>query len=276
MSNAIGLFDSGAGGLSVLKKAIDRIHNKNFVYLGDTKRMPYGVRSPEEIKNFTIEAMGFLQDKGVDLSVIACNTATCHGLDASQNRYDYPILGIISWGSIDSVKVTHNRKIALIGTESTVKSKVYDNTIKSLDSGIELRSIACPDLVLAVERGEFEEKHMEKIIRNHLNEFGDFDYDTIILGCTHFPVVKDSFKKIYKKDNRNVKIINPAHLSIERAMEILSIEKDNEPIDNRTIDFYITGDVEAFKHTFNQVLDLNGFKLSFHQVDLSSFDKYLK
>lgn len=276
MSNSIGLFDSGTGGLSVLKNAIKKIHNKNFVYLGDTGRMPYGVRKPEEIRDFTIEAMGFLQDKDVDLSVIACNTATVHGLKASQEKYDYPILGIISWGSLDSVEMTHNRKIALIGTESTVNSKVYDNTIKGLDPRIEVKSIACQDLVLPIERGEFDEAHMERLIRNHLEEFGDFDYDTIILGCTHFPIVKKSFKNIYKKDNRNVRIINPAYLSIKKTMEILDIEDDNEPLDERTIDFYLTGDIDMFKHTLDQYLDLSEFKVSFNQVDTKDLNKYLK
>lgn len=276
MSNSIGLFDSGTGGLSVLKNAIKKIHNKNFVYLGDTRRMPYGIKKPEEIRDYTLEAMGFLRDKGVDLSVIACNTATVHGLDASVEKYDYPILGIISWASLDSVEVTHNRKIALIGTESTVNSKVYDNTIKSLDPRIEVKSIACQDLVLPIEHGNLESEYMEKLIRKHLDEFGDFDYDTIILGCTHFPIVKKSFKEIYKKDKRNVRIINPAYLSIKRAMEILNIENDNKPIDNRSIDFYLTGDIDLFKHTLNQFLDLSDFKLSFNQVDVDDLTKYIK
>lgn len=273
-NNVIGFYDSGVGGLSVLKVALNKIKNKNFVFFGDTLRMPYGARTNEEIKNYTMEVMGFFKDLDVDLSIIACNTATSHGLKESNERYKYPIIGVVEPGSENALERTKTKRVALVATKSCVESGVYDKVLKSMDPSIELRSVYCPDLTLAIERGEFEEEYMDGIVKKYLDYFEDYDFDTMILGCTHYPLVEDSFKRILKKQGKKVLMVDPAYKTVLDAMNILKIEKDNQEIPNRTIDFYITGDINLFRSTMEKIVDLSNFKVSFHQVDIKDLEKY--
>ena len=270
----IGFYDSGVGGLSVLKVALNKIKNKNFVFFGDTLRMPYGARTDEEIKNYTMEVMGYFKDLDVDLSIIACNTATSHGLKESNEKYKYPIIGVVEPGSINALERTKTKKIALVATKSCVNSKVYEKVLKSMDQDIELKSVYCPKLTLAIERGEFEKDYMDAIVKEYLDEFGDYDFDTMILGCTHYPLVEDSFKRVLKSQGKKVLMVDPAYKTVLDAMNILDIKEDHEEIPNRKIDFYITGDIDQFRYTMEKIVDLSEFEVNFHKVDTKDLIKY--
>ena len=272
--NLIGFYDSGVGGLSVLKVALNKIKNKNFVFFGDTLRMPYGARTDEEIKNYTMEVMGYFKDLDVDLSIIACNTATSHGLKESNEKYKYPIIGVVEPGSINALERTKTKKIALVATKSCVNSGIYEKVLKSMDPDIELKSVYCPKLTLAIERGEFEKDYMDAIVKEYLDEFGDYDFDTMILGCTHYPLVEDSFKRILKAQGKKVLMVDPAYKTVLDAMNILDIKEDHEEIPNRKIDFYITGDIDQFRYTMEKIVDLSGFDVNFHKVDTKDLIKY--
>ena len=272
--NMIGFYDSGVGGLSVLKVALNKIKNKNFVFFGDTLRMPYGARTDEEIKNYTMEVMGYFKDLDVDLSIIACNTATSHGLKESNEKYKYPIIGVVEPGSINALERTKTKKIALVATKSCVNSGIYEKVLKSMDPDIELKSVYCPKLTLAIERGEFEKDYMDAIVKEYLDEFGDYDFDTMILGCTHYPLVEDSFKRILKAQGKKVLMVDPAYKTVLDAMNILNIEENHEEIPNRKIDFYITGDIDQFRYTMEKIVDLSGFDVNFHKVDTKDLIKY--
>lgn len=272
--NMIGFYDSGVGGLSVLKVALNKIKNKNFVFFGDTLRMPYGARTDEEIKNYTMEVMGYFKDLDVDLSIIACNTATSHGLKESNEKYKYPIIGVVEPGSINALERTKTKKIALVATKSCVNSGIYEKVLKSMDPDIELKSVYCPKLTLAIERGEFEKDYMDAIVKEYLDEFGDYDFDTMILGCTHYPLVEDSFKRILKAQGKKVLMVDPAYKTVLDAMNILDIKEDHEEIPNRKIDFYITGDIDQFRYTMEKIVDLSGFDVNFHKVDTKDLIKY--
>lgn len=274
--NLIGFYDSGVGGLSVLKVALNKIKNKNFAFFADTARMPYGAKTPSEIRQFSIEAMGFLKDLNVELSIIACNTATSYGLSATRKIYDYPILGVVDPGAENAIERTKNKKVGLVATKATVKSGFYEKKIKKLDPEITLKSVYCPDLTIAVEQGRFKREYIDPIVKKYLDEFGDFDYDTLILGCTHYPIVEFSFRRVLKEMGREVLFVDPAYKTVLDAMDELKIPFDNEEIPNRTIDFYITGDIDLFKFTMKKIVDLSDFSLKFHQVNNENLIKYIK
>lgn len=272
--NLIGFYDSGVGGLSVLKVALKKIKNKNFAFFGDTMRMPYGARTDEEIRDYTMEVMGFFEDLDVDLSIIACNTATSHGLREANSLYDYPIIGVVEPGSENAIERTKTKKVALVATKSCVESGVYDKVLKGMDPCLELRSVYCPDLTLAIERGEFRKDHMDAIVKKYLDDFGDYDFDTMILGCTHYPLVEDSFKRIFKGQGKKVLMVDPAYKTVLNAINILKI--GDEEVPNRTIDFYITGDIDKFRYTMEKIVDLSDFHVKFHQVKIEDLEKYRK
>ncbi len=186
-TSPIGVFDSGVGGLSVLKELLKVFPEENFKYIGDTLRMPYGVRSPEDVKNSTFECLNFLAEEGAKGAVIACNTATCYGLENAQEKLDIPVVGVVEPACSYASLVTKNNKVALIATEGTVKSKVYDETIKKFNKDIIIKGVGAPQLVLDVENGNLENDIVEKTINGYLEELGDFDYDTLILGLYTFP-----------------------------------------------------------------------------------------
>ena len=272
--NLIGFYDSGVGGLSVLKVALNKIKNKNFAFFGDTLRMPYGARTNEEIRDYTVEVMGFFKDLDVDLSIIACNTATSHGLKEATSIYNYPIIGVVEPGSLNAIERTNNKRLALVATKSCVESGIYDKVLNTMDSSIELKSVYCPDLTLAIERGEFEEEYMDAIVKKYLDEFGDYDFDTLILGCTHYPLVEDSFKRVLKRQGRKVLMVDPAYKTVLDAINILGVS--HEEIQNKSIDFYITGDIDKFRYTMEKIVDLSEFDVKFHKVKIEDLEKYKK
>ncbi|WP_071026912.1 glutamate racemase [Peptoniphilus raoultii] len=259
----IGFFDSGVGALSVLKVATQKLPEESYIYFGDTQRMPYGIRSSEEVEKFTCQAMGFFKEKDVKLAIIACNTATCYGLKKASEISDFPIFGVVKPAVKAALKVTKNKKVALVATEGTVKSNVYKNYFKEADPEVELRSVGCPDLVLAAEEGDLSHEKIVPIINKYLDKFEDFDYDTIILGCTHFPLARPSFEKIFKDTNRNINIVDPAEETVEEVKNYLDENNERTDLKEKKIDFFQSGNLEDFKNTLNKVVDVSAYKLNF-------------
>lgn len=267
-NRSIGFFDSGVGGLSVAKVGLKEMPKESFVYFGDTLRMPYGVRSREEIESFTCQAMEFFKSKNVKMAVIACNTATCYGIKKAREMFDFPIFGVVEPAVKTALKTSSNGKIALIATEGTVKSNVYKNYFESYSSTTELMQIGCPDLVVAIEKGDYRDEVIIPVINKYLREFGDFEYDSLILGCTHFPLVEKTFEKILKTYDRDVKLVNPAQTTIEEVKEFLSKEDMLGNHDEEKIDFYVSGSVDNFKETLTKVIDLKPYKVGFNHKEL--------
>lgn len=251
----IGVFDSGVGGLSVLKELLKVFPEENFKYIGDTLRMPYGVRSPEDVKNSTFECLDFLAKGGAKGAIIACNTATCYGLENAQEKLDIPVVGVVEPACSYASLVTENNKVALIATEGTVKSKFYDETIKKFKKDIILKGVGAPQLVLDVENGNLENDIVEKTITGYLEQLGDFDYDTLILGCTHFPLARNAFERIFEKQNRKVKLVDPANRTAITIKEILEEDDLLNQEKNPKIEFFSTNDIEKFKATVKNVID---------------------
>lgn len=264
----IGFFDSGVGGLSVLKEALNKLSGYSFIYIGDTDRMPYGVKTSSEVEQFTLECIDYIGEIGIDSCIIACNTATAYGLKSARDKFDFKIFGVVEPACESAVEITNNNKVALFATQGTVNSKIYDNTMKSISQEVELVGVGCPDLVLAIENGHIDDCMVKKVIEEYLMELGDFEYDTLILGCTHFPLAIKMFKKIFSEQNKKVNIVDPAEKTIEKLKSVMQYD---DIARNSSVEFYATGDVEKFKSTVCKVIDIDKIDLSFKKAVLNKF-----
>ncbi|MFH1219347.1 MAG: glutamate racemase [Candidatus Eisenbacteria bacterium] len=186
----IGMFDSGIGGLTVLKAIMDRMPNENMVYFGDTARLPYGSKSSETITRFSEEITNFLLTKNPKMIVVACNTASAYSLPRIESMVKIPVVGVIEPGANAAIRVTRNRKIGVIGTRATVQSGAYLDAIQSKDSSVKVFQKACPLLVPLVEEGWIDHEVTHMVAKEYLEHIVDCGVDTVILGCTHYPLIK--------------------------------------------------------------------------------------
>jgi len=203
----IGLFDSGIGGLTVLHKIIEFLPRENTVYLGDTARAPYGTKSVETVLRYSFENTEFLIDKGVKLIVVACNTSTALALHGLKGRFSLPLIGVIEPGVRRALQVTHNKRIGIIGTEATIKSGAYTKALKALDERVEVYSRACPMFVPLVEEGWTDNAVASMTVEAYLGSLKQSGIDTLILGCTHYPLLK---KAIHGYMGKGVALIDSA------------------------------------------------------------------
>lgn len=240
----IGIFDSGIGGLTVLKEIINRLPNESTVYLGDTARVPYGMRSPETVTRYSFENTRFLFSKGIKILVIACNTASSVSLEAVRKSVSLPVIGVIEPGARAAVSATRNGKIGVIGTYATIRSDSYTKAIKAIDSSAAVFSLPCPLFVPLVEEGWTEGAVAELTAETYLKEMRDKDIDTLVLGCTHYPLLKNVISGIMGNE---VKLIDSA---IETAIVINEILSDisllREGPGTRVREFYVTDSPDKF------------------------------
>lgn len=188
-SRPIGMFDSGVGGLTVARAVIDLLPNEDLVYFGDTARCPYGPRPPQEVRKFALEIMDSLVEEDVKLLVIACNAASSTALNDARNRYDIPVIGVIEPGVRAAIAATRNRRIGLIGTEVTVASGAYDDAVTASRANVTLISQACPRFVDFVEKGDTTSDEVVETVQGYLTPLKEQDIDTLLLGCTHYPLL---------------------------------------------------------------------------------------
>jgi len=193
---AIGIFDSGVGGLTVLREVQRLLPAEQLIYFGDTARVPYGTKSPATVERYAIEASEFLVSKGVKLLVVACNTASAVALPALKARFDVPVVGVIEPGARRALKVTRNRHIGVIGTEGTVKSEAYTRALQLLDPAVVVRSAPCPLFVPLAEEGWAEHEVARLAAQEYLAPLVDARIDTLVLGCTHYPLLKTTLAQI--------------------------------------------------------------------------------
>lgn len=189
----IGVFDSGIGGLTVLRELVSRFPNENFVYLGDTARLPYGTKSAATVRKYSEQNMKFLVSKNVKAIVVACNTASTQ---VSETSFDgRPVYNVIDPGSLLATQKTKNKNIAVLATRATVKANTYENKIKNIDSSVQVFSAACPLFVSLAEEGWHDDPITDQVATRYLAEFKDKNIDTVVLGCTHYPLLKKSIQK---------------------------------------------------------------------------------
>ncbi len=195
MSKSIGIFDSGLGGLTVLKVLAQKFPHESFCYLGDIARLPYGNKSPETIKKYGLQILQFLKDQNVKALIIACNSASTVFLN-DKSFEDIPLLNVIGPGSAAALKVSKDKHIGVIGTSATIRSHAYEHTLKSLDSSAIVLEQACPLFVPLVEEGFVSDTITEQVAERYLKEMKAQKVKTVILGCTHYPVLKTDLAKV--------------------------------------------------------------------------------
>ena len=221
MDRPIGVFDSGLGGLTVLKEIINILPNENIIYFGDTKRVPYGSMSEEIIIKYTFQAINLLLSKNVKAIVIACNTATALALSKCLDKYDLPIIGVIEAGARECLNITKNKVVGVIGTEATINSKKYNKELRKLDENIIVFEKSCPLFVPLVENGFSNKEESYLVAKNYLKDLINNNIDSLILGCTHYPILEETIKKVV---GDNINLVNPAK---ETANDLKNILTEN-------------------------------------------------
>ena len=250
----IGVFDSGMGGLTVLHECLVTLPHEDYVYLGDAARLPYGPRPLDEIRRFAAEIGGYLEQEGVKLVVAACNSATAAALPDLQRQLTLPVVGVLAPEAHAAVLATRNRRIGLLATEATVASGRYAELVRALDAGAEVVSVACPRLVPLIEGDDpFGEKTTEAV-REYAAPLREAGVDTVILGCTHYPLIRPIFQRVF---GRGVTLVFSAEETAREVAETLS-RKRIENADDRegTCRFLTTGDPETFRETGRRFLQL--------------------
>ena len=247
----IGIFDSGFGGLTVMAAIAKLMPKENLIYFGDTAHVPYGTKSKKIVTEFASKISNFLVANDVKMIVIACNTASAFSLEHLRKIIKVPIIGVIKAGSVLSAQITKNKKIGVIGTEGTVKSNAYEKEIKKYNKNIKCFSKACPLFVPLVEEGWCDGNITEDIIKVYLKELLNKNIDTIILGCTHYPLLKKTIKKVI---GNKINIVDSASAMALQVEELLK-EKDMLKKSGRgKYKFFVSDSPEKFKAIGNKFL----------------------
>ena len=253
-SAPIGVFDSGVGGLTVVREIVRQLPNENIVYFGDTARVPYGSKSRQTIIRFSEQIIRFLKTKQVKAIVIACNTASALALDTVRDEYDIPILGVVVPGARAAVEATVNKKVGVVGTDATVQSGVYTKTIQAMDPEIEVIEKACPLFVPLVEEGFKEHVVTREIIEYYLESMRATDIDAMILGCTHYPLLRSKIRE-YLGDR--IQIVNPAYetsMDLRTLLQERSMENDGSGGTKSKYEFFVSDAAEKFRKFANTVM----------------------
>lgn len=245
MKQPIGILDSGVGGLTVVKEAMRQLPHESLIYIGDNARCPYGPRTNKEILTYTTQLVDYLLKFNIKMLVIACNTATAVTAKVLQERLDIPVIGVIKPGALAANRKTVSGKVGLIATETTVRSHFYEHFLWQKNAHLEVTSLACPSFVNLVESHEYHSPLAKQVVKKQLQPMIDQQVDTLILGCTHFPIISDIIQ-ITMGDG--VTLIDSGKETISEVSYILSyenIEASNEENDT-SYQFFTTGSAQMF------------------------------
>jgi glutamate racemase len=264
----IGVFDSGLGGLTVAREIMRALPDESVVYFGDTERCPYGPRDPHEVREFVLQIGSWLVQQPVKLIVIACNTATAAGLALAQQVFDVPVVGVVEPGARAAVKATVNRRVGVIGTVGTVESGAYSNAVRLLDAGTTVFSVATPRFVDVVEQGlrmgpgtledwlsevsdVFIRPTFYEMARDYLDPLKRSGVDTLVLGCTHFPLLSAAIQQVV---GSHVRLISSAEETAREVAETLGMRGQAAPGPDRFERYATTGDAGEFELLGGRVL----------------------
>ena len=253
----IGVFDSGVGGLTVVREIMRQIPNEKIVYFGDTARVPYGSKSKDTVTRFSRQIVRFLQTQDVKAIVIACNTASAYALEELEKEVDIPIIGVVKPGAKVAAQTTQNGKIGVIATEGTISSGIYSSYIKEIKNEAKVIGKACQLFVPLIEEGLWEDPVTDEIARRYLTEFTqqDKDIDTLILGCTHYPLIRSTLGRIA---GESVTLVNPAY---ETARELKRLLEEKDLLNDRELglgdnryQFYVSDKADKFQNFANSII----------------------
>lgn len=240
---SIGVFDSGVGGLTVVKELIRQLPCENIVYFGDTARVPYGIKSRETVVRFSIENILFLLKHDIKLICVACNTVSSVALPVIKNHFKVPLVGVITPGVREAVYATQNKRIGVIGTKGTIKSRTYELEIKQLEPGIKVTAVACPLFVPFVEEGWLSGEVVLSVAKTYLKPLKDAGVDTVILGCTHYPLLKPVIRQVL---GEGVTLIDSAQQVAIEIKKILAAENQLNKGRGAKHRFYVSDNPEWF------------------------------
>jgi len=253
-SRPIGVFDSGVGGLTVLHECLVTMPNEDFVYLGDHARLPYGPRPLDEVRRFAHEIASYLERQGVKMVVVACNTATSAGITELQQELSVPVVGVITPEAHAAVQATRNRRIGLLATEGTVSAGRYESLVRALDAGVRFSAVACPKLVPLIESDDPFGAQTIDAVREYAAPLKEAGCDTVILGCTHYPLVRPVFQRAFGRD---VTLVFSADETAREVAETLSRKGIDHDRDREgSYRFLTTGDPAAFRELGQRFLQL--------------------
>ena len=214
----IGVFDSGIGGLTVVRELIRQLPNESIIYFGDTARVPYGPKSPDTVLRYSREIVDFLKREGVKAVVVACNTATAHALPALKEENDLPIIGVIDPGSRAAARATRSKSIGVIGTQGTVNSRAYARAIKAAAPDATVTALACPLFVPLVEEGWLDTEVTRLVAKEYLQPFFGLPIDTLVLGCTHYHWIEET---IAKCAGDKATVLQPEQFVVQQLIRVL-------------------------------------------------------
>ncbi len=214
----IGVFDSGVGGLTVVKEIQDRLPHESIIYLGDTARVPYGNKSPETIQEYAIEITRFLVKKKVKAVVVACNTATAYSLDRLRELFTIPLLGVIEPGVGAALEATRGGKIGIIGTVGTIQSQAYQKALLQAEPTLKIQALATPLLVPLVEEDWLDHPATDMILKEYLNRMIEEQIDTLVLGCTHYPLLKPRILSLVQDQIKLVDSAENMAIALEKTL----------------------------------------------------------
>lgn len=251
-SNApIGVFDSGVGGLTVAREIMRQIPNETICYFGDTARVPYGSKSKKTIITYTRQIIKFLLTKDVKAIVIACNTASALALETVKEEFNIPIIGVVKPGAKVAGETTKNGNIGIIGTEGTINSGIYNEFLSKMNPDVKVYGKACPLFVPLVEEGWLNDPITEQIARRYLEELMQYDIDTLVLGCTHYPLLRNVIRNIVSD---KVNLVNPAYETAKCLKEVLwekELYSNSTNIDHK---FYVSDGAKKFQKFADTIL----------------------
>jgi glutamate racemase len=254
-SRSIGFFDSGVGGLTVLSEVMRRLPNESTIYLGDNARAPYGPRSDDEVNRFSAECLDELAARDVKAIVVACNTSSAIALPNLRLRYDLPLLGVVRPGATAAALATRNRRVGVIATVATVRSRAYFQAIKEEDPFVEVDELATPKLVPLVEAGQLDGPLVEEVVADQIAPMlaSGHDIDTLLLGCTHYPLLAPVIRRVIGTD---VSVIDSALATASALAALLEMHSLGAPSGSAQTHVQLTtGDVPTFEAIAGRLFD---------------------
>lgn len=247
----IGVFDSGVGGLTVMRATADLLPDEHLVYLGDTARVPYGNRGADTVRRYALNATNLLVNRGVKAIVVACNTASAYALEAVNTHFDVPVIGVIEPVARRAAATTSVGSIGVIGTRGTVRSEAYVHALNRLDSSIHVEQVPCPLFVPLAEEGWTSGSVVEQIAQAYLSPFADLAIDTMILGCTHYPLLQAAIGEVLDSIcTQEVELLDSASATAQVLMSRLDEQTLGRSSDSpRELRFLLTDIPEGFRPT---------------------------
>ena len=250
----IGVFDSGIGGLTVAREIMRQMPQERIVYFGDTARVPYGSKSKDTVIRYSSQIVHFLREQNVKAIVIACNTASACALETVKLELDIPIIGVIYAGARTAAEATHNGKIGVIGTEATIRSGIYTREMQKLRPDIEVIGKPCPLFVPLVEEGLFHDSVTDEIASRYLSSLKEKYIDTLVMGCTHYPLIRNTIGRIM---GDRVTLVNPAYetaLELKNLLQKTNMLSTGQQEEEFPYRFYVSDLADEFKEFANSIL----------------------